>query len=121
MEAVVVVDIGDETISEEAIFMDWFKNNDCMIDEDNIIVMQETNEEHINYTHFGKAKTIIFKFETDGVYFPPVLIQFIENLKDMKDTQISVAEEGLYGEYTTLVDMTLKQFIENVVNGDEEE
>jgi hypothetical protein len=37
----------------------------------------------------------------------------------MKGTQISVAEEGKYGEYNNLIDMTLKQFINNVINGED--
>lgn len=124
MEAVVVVDMGNEEVSNEKKFQNWFNEHGCKLNDDTIFVMIElnneiTNNEVIQYTFFEKANTVIFKFETDGEYFPPVLIHFIEHLTDMKETQISVAEEGQYGEYNNLIDMTLKQFIDNVINGED--
>lgn len=124
MEAVVVVDMGNEEVSNENKFQNWFNEHGCKLKDDAIYIMVElndeiTNNEVIQYTFFEKANTVIFKFETDGEYFPPILIHFIEHLKDMKGTQISVAEEGKYGEYNNLIDMTLKQFVDNVINGDD--
>lgn len=124
MEAVVVVDMGNEEVSNENKFQNWFNEHGCKLKDDAIYIMVElndeiTNNEVIQYTFFEKANTVIFKFETDGEYFPPLLIHFIEHLKDMKGTQISVAEEGKYGEYHNLIDMTLKQFVDNVINGDD--
>lgn len=119
MEAVLVADMGNEGLSTEKHFKEWFSVHNCKLDEDYIYVHTETHEEFIQYTFFEKAKTIIFKFETDGDYFPPILIHFIKHLEDRDTTQISVAEEGSYGEYNNLIDMTLGNFVDYVINGED--
>jgi len=119
MEAVLVVDMGNEELSNEGAIVKWFNNNNCKVEEDIIYVHDDIHEEVVQYTFFDAATTCMFKFETDGEYFPPILTNFIEHLEDAKGTQISVAEEGRFGEYNNLVDMTLNQFITHVIRGDD--
>tara|TARA_R100000322_G_scaffold41227_1_gene25670 strand:+ start:359 stop:754 length:396 start_codon:yes stop_codon:yes gene_type:complete len=119
MEAVVVTDMGNEGMTNENNFKSWFNNHDCKMDDEYIYVHTQSHEELIQYTFFEKAKTAIFKFETDGNYFPPILIHFIQHLEDRDGTQISVAEEGNYGEYNNLIDMTLGNFVDYVINGED--
>lgn len=119
MEAVLVIDMGNESLNSEPAFIDWFRNHNCVVEEEVVRVMQNSHEEVIAYSFFPKASTCIFKFETDGEYFPGVLTHFIQHLTDDNNTQISVAEEGNHGEYNNLVDMTLGDFITYVINGED--
>ena len=119
MEAVLVVDMGTEELSNEGAVVNWFNTHNCKVEDDIIYVHYEAHEEVVEYTYFDAASTCMFKFETDGDYFPLVLTHFIENLKDLSGTQISVAEQGNYGAYENLVDMTLKQFINHVIKGED--
>jgi len=119
MEAVLVVDMGTEELSNEGAIVNWFNSHNCKVEDDIIYVHEEAHEEVVQYTFFDAATTCMFKFETDGDYFPPILTHFIEHLKDVKGTQISVAEQGKFGEYNNLVDMTLNQFINHVIKGED--
>lgn len=116
-QAVVVVDMGNEPFNEENTFNDWWSNNNCKIDGETIHVMTESHEEVINFDYYPKAKTTIFKFETDGDYFPPILMEYINALKDVDKTQISVAIEGEWGEFDNLVDMLLQDFKDYILDG----
>jgi len=115
VEAVLAIDMVDEELSDEAVFNSWFSERGYDVGEE---VISKGNEQ-IVYNLYSKANVFIFKFENTNDYFPEILIDFISSLQN-KETQISVAEEGQYGEYNTLVDMYLSDFITYVINGDDE-
>ena len=119
MEAVVAIDLGNERMKEKELFTQWFVNKGYAIDEESIFNNTKPYEPVIKYDNYSRAGILIFKFETDGDYFPPLLTDFISTMEDLKETQVSVAQEGDYGEYNTLVDMTLNDFKTYIIEGDD--
>lgn len=116
-QAVVVVDMANEPFNDENKFLSWWNDNQCRVEGETIYVLTESHEEVIDFDFYPKAKTAIFKFETDGDYFPPILLEYINALTDVENTQISVAIEGEWGEYDNLVDMTLQDFKDYILDG----
>lgn len=105
-QAVLAIDFKEEPLGNYESFKSFFSNHGCQVDDDSI---KTTNDEVITYTYYEKADTCVFNFMTDGEFFSPILIHFIEHLQD-DSTQLSVAELGNYGEFNTLVDMNLLNF-----------
>ena len=105
-EAVLAIDFKNEPLGNYKSFVSFFENHGCKVDDD---MIQTENKESIAYTYYEKADTCVFNFMTDGEFFSPILIHFIEHLEN-NSTQLSVAELGNYGEFNTLVDMNLLNF-----------
>ena len=121
MEAVVAIDLGNEKMKDNESFTQWFTNKGYHIDDESIFNNTKPFEPIIKYDNYSRAGIFIFKFETDGEYFPPLLTEFISQMEDLKNTQVSVAQEGDYGEYNTLVDMTLSDFKNHIIDGEDVE
>ena len=81
-----------------------------------------SNENYgFEYIYYEQANIYLFKFENEGDFFPPILIDYVNNLTNAEGTQISVAEEGDFEEYHTLVDMTLQDFKKHVLENPHDE
>ncbi len=119
MEAVVAIDLGNERMKDKELFTEWFVDKGYQVDEESIFNTTKPFEPVIKYDNYSRAGIFIFKFETDGDYFPPLLTEFISQMEDLDKTQVSVAQEGDYGEYNTLVDMTLSDFKTYIIDGED--
>lgn len=119
MEAVVAIDLGNERMKDKELFTQWFVDKGYQVDEESIFNTIKPFEPVIKYDNYSRAGIFIFKFETDGDYFPPLLTEFISQMDDLDKTQVSVAQEGDYGEYNTLVDMTLSDFKTYIIEGED--
>ncbi len=107
-ELVVAIDMGEETLSDDNAFEQWFKDRKYDIGEETI--MNEYVE--LNYNRYSRANVVIFKYEyeDEDVIFPKAIIDFLESLTDIKKTQVSVAEDTPYG-YETIVELKLGSFL----------
>lgn len=118
-ELVVAIDMGEETLSDDNAFEQWFKDRKYDIGEETI--MNEYVE--LKYNRYSRANVVIFKYEyeDEDVVFPKAIIDFLESLTDIKKTQVSVAEDTPYG-YETIVELKLgsflKAFYEDIESGE---
>jgi len=112
VNAVVAMDLKDEPLSKIENFQKW-------LDERNVTMTDEyiTHEGYsIEYIYYEQVDIFLFKFDNVDDFFPPILVDYINDLSNLEGTQISVAEEGQFEEYHTLVDMTLKDFRKYVLS-----
>ncbi len=106
VNAVVAMDLKDEPLAKIENFQKWLKERDVTLTDEHI-----THEGYsIEYIYYQQVNIYLFKFNNDNDFFPPILIDYINHLSNLDGTQISVAEEGEFEEYHTLVDMTLNDF-----------
>ena len=106
VNAVVAMDLKDEPLAKIENFQKWLKERDVTLTDEHI-----THEGYsIEYIYYQQVNIYLFKFNNDNDFFPPILIDYINHLSNLDGTQISVAEEGEFEEYHTLVDMTLSDF-----------
>ena len=115
-EAVLAIDMVNEQLGRRGRFEEWFSNRGYEIGDETLT----KGDEVLIYNIYYKANVFIFKFDNTGDYFPAILVDFIGSLTNLNETQVSVAEEGQFGEYNTLVDMKLSDFIGYVIEGDDE-
>ena len=117
VNAVVAMDLKDEPLSKIENFQKW-------LDERNVTMTDEyiTHEGYrIEYIYYEQVDIFLFKFDNVDDFFPPILVDYINDLSNLEGTQISVAEEGQFEEYHTLVDMTLKDFRKYVLSESDDE
>jgi hypothetical protein len=107
-ELVVAIDMGEEALSKDDAFEQWFKDRNYDIGEETI--MNEYVQ--LKYNRYSRANVVIFKYEyeDEDVVFPKAIIDFLESLTDSKKTQVSVAEDTPYG-YETIVELKLGAFL----------
>ncbi len=117
VNAVVAMDLKDEPLSKIENFQKW-------LDERNVTMTDEyiTHEGYrIEYIYYEQVDIFLFKFDNVDDFFPPILVDYINDLSNLEGTQISVAEEGQFEEYHTLVDMTLNDFRKYVLSESDDE
>ena len=117
VNAVVAMDLKDEPLSKIENFQKW-------LDERNVTMTDEyiTHEGYsIEYIYYEQVDIYLFKFDNVDDFFPPILVDYINDLSNLEGTQISVAEEGQFEEYHTLVDMTLNDFRKYVLSESDDE
>tara|TARA_R110002051_G_scaffold314674_1_gene392029 strand:- start:460 stop:843 length:384 start_codon:yes stop_codon:yes gene_type:complete len=117
VNAVVAMDLKDEPLGKIKNFQGWLNERNVTMTDDHI-----THEDYtLEYIYYEQANIYLFKFNNDGDFFPPILVDYINHLSNANETQISVAEEGDFEEYKTLVDMTLKDFKNYVLKESDDE
>ena len=117
VNAVVAMDLKDEPLAKVENFQKWLEEMDAKMTDEHII----HDEYSIEYIYYEQVNIYLFRFDNDGDFFPPILIEYINQLSNLKGTQISVAEEGDFEEYKTLVDMTLEDFKKHVLDESDDE
>lgn len=113
VEAVLAIDMGNETLKSMETVKGWFEQRGCSVEEENI----SFGEVDINYSVYERTSVVIFRFDNEDDNFPVVLLQFIEALEDVKGTSVSVAEETPFG-YQTLVELNLEDFNKHIINAE---
>ncbi len=114
-EAVIAIDLGNETIKETNTLNEWFSERGYEMNDDNIV----KNGEEVGFSHYAKAGVVIYRFDNTDEYFPEIIMDFIGSLIDGEDTTISVAEDGPMG-FDTIVEMSLSDFTKHIINGEDE-
>tara|TARA_R100000963_G_C4634325_1_gene98738 strand:+ start:149 stop:511 length:363 start_codon:yes stop_codon:yes gene_type:complete len=117
VNAVVAMDLKDEPLAKVEDFKQWLTERNVKMTDEHIT----HNNYSVEYIYYEQANIYLFKFDNDGDFFPPILIEYINNLSNSNGTQISVAEEGDFEEYNTLVDMTLEDFKTYVLKESDDE
>ena len=117
VNAVVAMDLKDEPLAKVEDFKQWLTERNVKMTDEHIT----HNNYSVEYIYYEQANIYLFKFDNDGDFFPPILIEYINNLSNFNGTQISVAEEGDFEEYNTLVDMTLEDFKTHVLKESDDE
>ena len=117
VNAVVAMDLKDEPLSKIENFQKWLDERNATMTDEYI-----THEGYrIEYIYYEQVDIFLFKFDNVDDFFPPILVDYINDLSNLEGTQISVAEEGQFEEYHTLVDMTLKDFRKYVLSESDDE
>ncbi len=108
-ELVVAIDMGSETLSKENKFNEWFVNKGYKVNEDTI----ENEILSLTYSVYKRANVVILRYNYGGeeIIFPKIIIDYLEALTDLKQTQVSVAEETPMG-YETIIELKLGKFLE---------
>ena len=117
VNAVVAMDLKDEPLSKIENFQKWLDERNATMTDEYI-----THEGYrIEYIYYEQVDIFLFKFDNVDDFFPPILVDYINDLSNLEGTQISVAEEGQFEEYHTLVDMPLKDFRKYVLSESDDE
>ena len=108
-ELVVAIDMGSEILSKESEFNEWFVNKGYEVNEDTI----KNEILSLTYSVYKRANVVIlrYNYEDEDVIFPKIIIEYLEALTDLKETQISVAEDTIHG-YETIIELKLGKFLE---------
>jgi len=113
-KAMVAITMADEPMVDFIKIKEWFEGRGYSVNEESII----SKEYEILYTYFNKLNILTFYYEGNiDEDFPTIIFEFISNLKDLKNTSISIAE-AYDMDFKTLVALPLGKFIDSVLNGD---